>query len=318
MAMSPMERDEMNLGSVWSDAVFRLERFDHQRQIKSFEQLNSKDGGSDGFSNSLFKVTQRALVKMAGAALEKPALTLVCTLLASRFMGISAAPLSETFKLKQVSEATKEMAQAFEHCWSQHRHDNFPNAFTKVRCLGQLADDICSDRELGTSSRYNFDVKHDESNDRKHNVCRQLLGRSAGLRATISSARKTPDVIIQDVVRDVMDTQRENDMRRLDAMDIIDNYGLRGEVDASLMDSRDVSNWVSQHRSELERGHLVWPPDYAEFIHAADNRYKETGDIKDQETYLRVMDGINKMDLTPYIDRYYGAVAQHITDELKV
>lgn len=309
----------MNPTNVLSDVVFRLDRLDHQRQIRSFEEKpGSKDGAGDSLSNNLFKVTQRALVKMASAAMARPASTLAYTLLASSFIGINAAPLPETFKLKHVSDTTKGIAQTFESCWSQHRHDNFPNAFAKVRCLGELADDICSDRELGTSSRYNFDVKHDESNDRKHNVCRQLLGRSAGVHATILSAHKTPDVIIQDVVRDVMDTPRENDMRRLDAMDIIDKYGLRGEVDASLMDSKDVSNWVSQHRSELERRQLVWPPDHAEFIHAADNRYKETGDIKDQETYLRVIDGINEMNLEPYVDRYYGAVAQHVADELKV
>jgi len=313
----PWKGINMNLGSVCADISFQLERSGHQRQIKTFEERStSKASTNESFSSCLFKVAQRAWVKMAKVAMDRPVSTLAYGLAGGGIVKINALPLSEASGTQHLSVPTMKFAEAFEECMLEHRHDNFPIRNMQARCLGELIGDTCSDREPGTSSRYNFGIWHDESNDRNQNVCRQLAGRAAGVHATVRSAHKTAEMIIKDVVRDVTDNQKEAGLA--DALRIIDHYGLRGEVDGSLIDSEDVSKWVSGHRSELQHGGHVWPPSYREFIHAASNRYKESGDIRDQETYRSVLDGIDRMNLEPYEDRYFGEIAQYIADELKV
>ena len=308
----------MNPGSVLAGVVFRLERFDHQRQIKAFEEkFNAKDGSGKNFAASLFRVAQSSLAAMAGAAMAKPVSTFVYALLASSMARVNAAPLTET-GLRPFSGQTMKLAAALDNCLLQHRHDDVAQVNKAVRCLGEVAGDLCSGREPGSGSRYNFGIRHDESNSRHHNECLQRLGRSAGVHSTIKSAHKTAGMIVEDVVRDVTANGQETQARMADARDINEVYDLRGEVDDSIMDARDVSDWVSRHRSELEAKSLVWPPDQSEFMHAADNRYKETNDIRDQATYRDVLDRINRMDMRPYENRYFGELAVHMAGDLKV
>ena len=294
------------------DIALQLHQLGHQRQINIFEgKLNPQNDANKSFLGNLFSVSQRAVASMTSAAAKNPGSTLVYALLASPLAGANAKPYSTT---------TNSIANAFEDCWDHHRHDDFSFAFSKVRCLGELAKDICSDREPGTSSRYDYPLSQRKEID----VCTRLLGRAAGLRTTIPSAQKMSNDIIQDVIKDVTGNphDREN-IVDFDAEEIIDHYGLRGEVDDSINDSKDVWEWISRHRSALEsKDHegnsRANPPRRDEFIHAADNRYKESGDIKDLDTYKRVLEGINSLSLKPYVRSYYVELSRAISEKLGV
>ncbi|HEY4145907.1 hypothetical protein [Pinirhizobacter sp.] len=301
----------MNLGSLLPNAALQWDVLGHQCQIKAFEEnLKPQSNANKSFLSNLFTVSQGAVASMASAAARNPASTLVFALLASPLAGANAKPFSTT---------TKEIATAFDGCWGRHRHDDFSLAYSKVRCLGEMASDICSDREFGTSSRYNFGAGQDKFFDTEHDICIKLLGRSAGVNTVLPSRYKELADIFEDVIKDVTANldDREN-IDFFDAEEIIERYELLGEVDDSIMDSRDVSEWVFRHQSELEHKGYVHPPTRAEFIHAADNRYKESGDIKDFQTYKRVRAGIMELDLKPYENGYYGKLISAISAKLGV
>ncbi|WP_250625060.1 hypothetical protein [Pinirhizobacter soli] len=306
----------MKLDSLLPSADFKLGRFHHQCQIKTFEEsLRPQMSAGKGFLSNLFKISQRAVTSAVSIVGKNPASTLVYALLASPLPGAHAKPFSPT---------TNSIAGAFEGCWDHHRHDDFSFAFSQARCLGELAGDICSDKEPGTSGRYNFGIGRNDFNDAKHQICIKLLGRAAGIGTTLPSGYKELPDIIEDIIRDVTANpgDREN-ISLFDAEGIIEDFGLRGEVDGDLIDSRDVADWVSRHKEELEyKDHegrsYANPPTRIEFVHAADNRYKESGDIKDAETYKRVLQAISELNLRPYENSYYGELIGAISKKLGV
>lgn len=187
---------------------------------------------------------------------------------------------------------------------------------------GRTINDICSERELGSSSRYNFGLYYPDPFDTKKNTCFSLLDRVIGRYAVISSASKTSDDIIKDVINDVVGhPEYKEDIDYFDAQNVIEDYGLFGMVDDSLMDQRDLADWIDQHQFELERRDdtgksLVHPPTLQDFIHAADNRYKESGDIKDYDTYTDVLKGIHGLNLQHYVNNYYGHLIESIAKRL--
>ncbi len=92
-------------------------------------------------------------------------------------------------------------------------------------------------------------------------------------------------------------------------------------VDDRFLDTRDLADWIYQRQFELERkddagkSH-VHPPTIDEFIRAADNRYKESGDIKDYDTYMDVLRGIRELNLHQYVNNYYGHLIESIAKRL--
>jgi len=304
----------MNLGSLLPNAAIGLDRFNHQGQIKAFEEKLSPQGDADkSFLSNLFKVSQGAVSSMVGGAVRNPASTLVYGLLASSFSGAIA---------KALSPNTMPIARAIDDCLEEHRHDGFSITLSEVRCAVDVVNDLCSDRELGSSSRYNVGLYQPEPSDSERNKCLTLVDRILGWNAVIPSASKTSDDIIKDVINDVVGhPEYKDNIDYFDAQDIIEAYGLIGMVDDRLMDKRDVADWIYQHKLELERKddtgkRLAHPPALVDFIHAADNRYKESFEIKDYDTYKAVLRAIHDLNLQHYVNSYYGHLIESIAKRL--
>ena len=300
----------MNLGNSLSNTVIRLDQFKHQGQIKAFEvKLDPQGNANKSFLNNLFKVSQATVSRIVGAAIRNPASALVYALLASGPFGANA---------RAYSRAYSDVLPALEECFSARRHESFPVNYASVRCLGEVANDICSGRSPGSSGRYGFHIRYRESDLTKRDLCRQLLSRAAGIFTSIPSAYKTPDQIIKDVVLDVKEDLFYGERMNVEANKIIRKYGLRGEVDVSIMTASDVWDWISRHRPELEDRRSVDAFDTNALLHAADNIFKESGDIRDQDTYRQVVEGILDLDLEVYRDDYYVALADRISEKLYV
>lgn len=300
--------EQMIISHVISNIAHQLELRSHQSQVKELNQKTGLTSHRASFLGQFIGMSQGAVSTMA-KVIREPAKGLVYILMASQFTGIANA---------RPRHGTDAIAKAFDGCMSAHRPDGFPRDFTEVRCLGEVANNICSGRMPEGGSRYNHKVHHNESNADNRSVCRQLLGRAAGVDTNIQSAHKTPQDIIDDIKGDVLRDASYGEDLRGDAEHIIEKYNLMDEVDGSIVDRMDVLAWVNEHRSTLRYEGLVRPPVISDFRHAADNRYKESADIKDHTTYRQVIRAIENMDMTSYRNAYYRDLADAISEQLRV
>lgn len=290
------------------DLHYQMEKYCHGRQVRDFDKKLQANEHGGGVSHSLINVSQGRMRSLFNAVVSKPSASFVYALMASRLAGVGAYS----------ADSGEAMYKAIGACMLEPRTDDSYQPYAVASCLGRIANDVCSGRKPGDGSRYNQVVHHDETNEAQQSVCRQLLARSAGINTNIMSANKTPADIVHDIKKDVLESAYYKKNLEDDSLGIIGIYDLYSQVDGDIVDKSDVSDWLSRHRYKLEAEGLARPPSVDDFIHAADNRYKETGDIRDHRTYQRVLHALYDLEMESYKANYYGDLTTMISEKLVV